>query len=351
VNYHDNQINVGLYPALNRTPNRKLISAENRDQAEILQTDARARVVNTAGYVQQGLDLFHGHLHIEGGLRYDYFNFRVRDRIDPTASGKQGAARVQPKFNLAVTPTDRVPLTLYFNYGRGISSQDARGVVQRPERPRLSTTDFYQLGTAHNFKRFSLSANLFLLDRSHEQVYIPDDGSFEFKGPTRAYGFEVKTAVKLTEHLSFNAGVTKVANAFYRDYFFTEDDPAPGVRKYVDSAPHTVGNAALTLADWRGWSGSLRYRHASNYRLDPVEPGVRAAGLDVIDFSLNRRLRRGVEFNLAIDNLTDKRYFETQNFFESRSAPNVESAARIHATPGYPRTFSVGLTFRLGAKD
>jgi len=244
-----------------------------------------------------------------------------------------------------------LPLTIYFNYGHGISSQDARGVVRRPEHPHLSTTDFYQVGTAHHFKRFSVGTDLFMINRSNEQVYIPDDGSFEFKGPTRAYGFEVKTAVALTQRLSFNAGVTRVTNAFYRDYFFAEDDPAPGTRKYVDSAPHIVGNAALTLSDWRGFSGSLRYRHTSNYRLDPIEPGIRAAGLDVIDFSLNRRLRRGVEFNLAIDNLTDKRYFETQNFFESRLATNVEAATRIHATPGYPRTFSIGVTFRLGSKD
>ncbi len=351
ANYHDNQINVGLFPSLNRTPNRKFISAENRANEEILLTSARARVSNLAGYVQQGLDLFHGHVHVEGGLRYDYFRFRVNDQINPADSGVQGAGRVQPKFNLAVTPADRLPLTIYFNYGRGISSQDARGVVQRPEHPHLSTTDFYQAGTAHHFKRFSVSTDLFLIDRSNEQVYIPDDGSFEFKGPTRAYGFEVKTAVALTQRLSFNAGVTRVTNAFYRDLFFAEDDPAPGARKYVDSAPHIVGNAALTLSDWRGFSGSLRYRHTSNYRLDPVEPGVRAGGLDVIDFSLNRRLRRGVEFNLAIDNLIDKRYFETQNFFASRIATNAEPAARIHATPGYPRTFSVGVTFRLGAKD
>jgi hypothetical protein len=351
ANYHDNQINVGLYPSIGRAPNRKLISQDNRDNDDILLTSARARVANTAGYVQQGLDLFHSHLHLEGGLRYDYFRFRVNDQVDPAASGAQGAARLQPKFNLSLTPTDRLPLTVYFNYGRGISSQDARGVVQRPVRPRLSTTDFYQLGTAHHFRRFSLSADLFLIDRSNEQVYIPDDGSFEFKGPTRAYGFEVKTAAKLTSYLSFNAGVTSVGNAFYRDRFFAEDDPAPGVRKYVDSAPRLVGNAALTLAGWRGLSGSLRYRHSSNYRFDPVEPGIRASGLDVVDFSLNKQLRRWVEFNLAIDNLTGKRYFETQNYFESRSAPNVEPAERVHATPGYPRTFSVGLTFRLGAKD
>jgi len=76
-------------------------------------------------------------------------------------------------------------------YGRGISSQDARGVVQRPDGERVSTTDFYQTGAALNFKPASFSADLFLIDQSNEQVYIPDDGSFEFKGPSRAYGFDL----------------------------------------------------------------------------------------------------------------------------------------------------------------
>jgi outer membrane receptor protein involved in Fe transport len=329
VNFHDNQINVGLNNSVDRAP----ISVA---------TKANARVTNAAGYVQQGVDFFHGHVHVSAGLRYDYFRFRVDDRIDPTISGSQGATRAQPKFNLSVTPADRLPLTLYFNYGRGISSQDARGVVQRPDGERLSTTDFYQTGASINFKRASFSGDLFLIDRSNEQVYIPDDGSFEFKGPSRAYGFEAKTSIKLTKYLAFNGGVTRVMNAFYRG-------TAP--RVYVDSAPHLTSNAALTFAGWKGWSGSLRYRHIDSYRLDGEDPGVRASGFDVLDLSVTKRVRRWIDFNLSIDNLADKRYFETQNYFESRVAPGADAIARIHGTPGYPTGVTIGLTFRLGAKN
>jgi hypothetical protein len=351
ANYHDNQINVGLFPSINRSPGRKSISTENLANPDILLTSALARVANIAGYVQQGLDLFNGRLHLEGGIRYDYFHFKVDDRIDPASSGAQGGARAQPKFNLSATPSERLPMTFYFNYGRGISSQDARGVAQRPDRPKISTTDFYQVGISQNLNRFSLSADLFLIDRSNEQVYIPDDGSFEFKGPSRSYGFEVKTAMRLTRFLNFNAGMTKVTNAFFRDYFFEEDDPAPGERKYIDSAPHIVANAGLTLAGWRGFSGSLRWRHISNYRLDPVDPGIRASGLDVLDLSVSKQVRRWIEFNFSIDNLADKRYFETQNFFESRISPGAPVISRIHATPGYPLTMTGGVTFRLSRKN
>jgi outer membrane receptor protein involved in Fe transport len=62
------------------------------------------------------------------------------------------------------------------------------------------------------------------------------------------------------------------------------------------------------------------------------------------------RIRSWVDFNLSIDNLTNKRYLETQNFFESRVAPNAPIVSRIHGPPGYSRGFAIGLTFRLFGK-
>jgi len=57
-----------------------------------------------------------------------------------------------------------------------------------------------------------------------------------------------------------------------------------------------------------------------------------------------------VDFNFVIDNLNNKRFWETQNYLESRVAPGDPVVARIHGTPGYPIGFTVGLTFRLFAR-
>ena len=70
----------------------------------------------------------------------------------------------------------------------------------------------------------------------------------------------------------------------------------------------------------------------------------------MLDFYFSKRLSHWVDFNFAVDNLTNKRYFETQNFFESRVRPGEAPAERIHATPGYPITATVGLTFRFFGK-
>jgi outer membrane receptor protein involved in Fe transport len=235
----------------------------------------------------------------------------------------------------------KLPLTLHANYGRGINSIDARGVVQMPGRPRLATTDFYQVGTSSNFGRWSVTTDAFLIDHSNEQVYIPDDGSFEFKGPSRAYGYEAKASVTLTRHVSLNGGMTKIANAYFR---------GGDHRVYVDSAPHFVANAALTVAGWRGWSGSMRMRAINHYRLDGEDPSIVASGHTVFDMGVAKQVRRGMELNFSVDNLTNRDYYETQNYFESRVTPYAPAVARIHATPGYPLTAVVGVTFRLGGK-
>lgn len=328
ANYHDDQINVGLYPREGRLPLG-------------VTTRADARITNGAAYVQESLSFLNGRLILTGGLRFDVFRWDVKDRVNPLSGGVEQAGRWQPKGGAAFTPFRKFPLTLYANYGRGINSVDARAVVQRPDQPRVATTDFYQLGAASKFGRVSLSADTFLIDHSNEMVYIPDDGSFEFKGPSRAYGYEAKTSLELTHHLSLNGGLTKIGNAFYR---------GGDHRIYVDSAPHVTANAALTLTAWKGWSASLRLRAINHYRLDGEDPSIEATGSTVWDLSLSRQLRHGVECSLSFDNLLNKSYYETQNYFESRVLPNAPVVARIHATPGYPFAAVVGLTYRLHGK-
>jgi len=323
-----NQINVGLYHQEGRVP----LDVTARAQAD---------VSNAATYIQENVSLFNGRLNLGGGLRFDEFWFDVTDKVIPSQSGSQSQGRWQPKGTLAYTPSRSVPITIYANYGRGINSVDARGVVERPDEPRVATTDFYQAGESSNFGRFAFSTDAFLIDHSNEQVYIPDDGSFEFKGPTRAYGFEVKTSVEINKHLSLNGGMTKVLNAFYQ---------GGDHRVYVDSAPHFVANSALTLTAWHGWSGSFRMGAINHYRLDGDDPSIVASGFTTFDLGVAKQVHRGMELNVSIDNLTDRDFYETQNYFESRVCPTCPMVARIHGTPGYPLTVIGGVTFRLWGK-
>ena len=145
----------------------------------------------------------------------------------------------------------------------------------------------------------------------------------------------------MTRHLLLNGGLTKIANAFFK---------GGDHRVYVDSSPHWVANAALTLAAWHGWSGSLRMRAINHYRLDGNDPAIVASGHTVFDFGLAKQVSRRVELNCSLDNWTNRAYYETQNYFESRVTPDAPVIARIHGTSGFPRTAVVGLTLRFGGK-
>jgi outer membrane receptor protein involved in Fe transport len=327
ANLHANQINVGLYPRIDRTP----IGVSTR---------ANANVTNGAGYAQGDYSLFQGRLQASAGLRWDLFRFDVADRVEPELTGASNSTSFQPKAALAYRPFRFQPFTIHFNYGRGISSLDARGVVRSPGDRRLAATDFTQASASWQMRRWSAVASYFFINRSNELVYIPDDGSLEFLGPSRAYGFEAKSSFELTRSISFNGGITKVLNAYYRD-----TQP----REYVDRAPRFTANAALTVSSWRGWSGSLRMRAINGYRLDTLDPFIRAAGHTVFDAFVSRRIARGLELSFAAENLANRAYWETQNWFESRLA-GQDPATRIHATPGYSRTLTVGLTARFGGK-
>ena len=140
--------------------------------------------------------------------------------------------------------------------------------------------------------------------------------------------------------MSFDGGITKVFNAFFHD-----TQP----RIYLDSAPYFTTNAALTLSRWRGWSGSLRMRAIDHYRLDGEDPSIQAAGHTVFDMAWSRRINRSFDLNFAIDNLLDRDYWEMQNYFESR-LPGQVPMERIHGTPGYGQTISVGMTLCFGGK-
>jgi outer membrane receptor protein involved in Fe transport len=172
----------------------------------------------------------------------------------------------------------------------------------------------------------------------------------KYQGPSRSYGWEIRASAQLSKHISWNAGLTQVENAF-----FLGTSP----REYVDGAPHSVGNSSLTVNGWHGLYSSLRYRHISRYLIvNPEDTSVppaapyanavqtHASGLDVLDFAATKKLRLGLEWNLSIDNLNNKSYFETQNFFNSRVTASAPIYARVHGTPGYPIGITTGLTCR-----
>ncbi len=327
ANFLGNQINLKLAGRIGRVPTE-------------LRTWAQTDIFNTGFFGQENLVLAGGKLRVDLGLRYDTFNFGIQNRIvaDPRVARTGGAW--QPKAALAYTPFLGKPLTLHLNYGRAVTSTNARALIENPGSPLTAQTDFYMVGTSHNWTKFSFATNGFWIDRTLETIYAADDGSTEFTSPSRSYGFEAKSSYQITNWLSWNGSVSKVLNSFYRT------DP----RVYIDRAPHSTVYSALTASDWKGWSGSLRMRAINHYRLNGEgNGGAQVPGHTVWDFSVARRITNWVDLNFSADNIFDKSYFETFEMYTSR-LKGQDPLERVHGTPGYGRTIIAGVTIRLFPK-
>jgi len=327
-----------LLASQNRVELRK---APDRNPID-LATSANASVVNGSSYVEEAVSLLSSRLQVTGGLRLDVFRYALTDNLAAEFTGGQTTTEWQPKASIAFTPWSGRPLQTFFNYGRGISSLDARAVVRRPDGPLVAFTDFFQAGTQHNFSpRFSALASFFLIRQSNQLVYIPDDGTIEFSDPSQSQGFEARISSRVTSKLVLNGSITKVTNAYFR-----ETNP----RVYVSRAPRFSANAGLALSDWRGWSGSVRMRAINHYPLDGFDQTIQAAGHTVFDAAFSREITHKVSLSLSLDNVLDREFYETQNFFASRVAPDAPIVERIHGTPGFGRAVMVGLTVRFGGK-
>jgi outer membrane receptor protein involved in Fe transport len=328
-NYLGNQLNLGLYNRIGRVPTDQVTSAD-------------VKIDNPGYFIQENLTLAKGKIQLGGGLRYDDYSFRATSRLDITDKVNSRGGLWQPKASFAFTPWLGKPLTFHANYGRAVTSTGARAFLVDRNSPIVASTDFYSVGTSHNKGRFSVATNLFLIKRSNEMVYVADDGSNELVGPSRGYGFEVKTSTQLTRFLSINASITKVGNSYY-----VGTEP----RVYVDRAPRFVGYTGITLSEWHGWSGSIRFRAINRFYVNGEgEFPQRAPGHSVTDFSMSRRLTKNIDFNLSIDNVFDRTYYETVDSYTSalRGQAPME---RFHVTPGYPITFVGGVSIRLFNKD
>ncbi len=125
-------------------------------------------------------------------FRFDVDGFEISD-VTKLTYWKEGAGRFQPKACRRCCRLLKHFRCLFTAItGAEFRGRTRAGVIRNPDAPKISTTDFYQSGTAYNSRRFSVVGTFFFIDRSNEQVYIPDDGSIEFAGRSRSYGFELR---------------------------------------------------------------------------------------------------------------------------------------------------------------
>jgi hypothetical protein len=262
-------------------------------------------------------------LDIIGALRADYFNNKYNDKL-ASQELKSNSTIISPKLNFNYKASDKVQLYLY--NGKGFHSNDTRVAVQQNGRKVLPPAYGTDLGGIFKVgKKVVLQSALWYLWLDQEFVYVGDEGVVEPGGQTRRYGFDLSVRYEVTKNLYADADVS-FANP-----------RALGVDKadsYLPLAPRTSSVGGLTYRKQYGLNGSLRYRLMGD-RPANGDNSVVAKGYFVTDAAINYTKKKW-EAGLAIQNLFDVKWKETQFDTESRLQSEPAPVSEIHFTPGTP---------------
>ena len=318
---HDIVDDIELSRTLNRTT-----TLENLQLGDINQTNIDAFV---------NAEFEFGKFKVAPALRLDYFKFMYNDAL-VTGYNTQSQTKVllSPKLNFYYNAQDN--LQLYLKSGIGFHSNDTRVVVANGGEAILPRSYGADLGTVWKpFPKLVVNSALWYLYLEQEFVYVGDAGIVEPSGKTRRYGLDLGLRYQMNDWLFFDTDAT-LTNAR------SIDDP--GGQNYIPLAPDFTLTGGISVDDYKGFSGGLRLRYLDD-RAANEDNSIVAKGYTVTDFNVNYTIN-DVTLGVAIENLFDVEWNETQFATTSRLQSETAPVEEIHFTPGTPFFLKGTVTYK-----
>jgi len=275
-------------------------------------------------------------LRIVLGARADRFDVNVDDMLEDRSqtgnktSGASGQTLFSPKAMAIVSPIPQ--LDIFFNYGRGFHSNDARGVVRKDAPATLLTPAIgYEAGVrVKPLKDLTFDAAAFLMDLSSELVWVGDEGRTEASGATRRMGLELSGRYRISNWLFADAAATFV-DARYR--------ANSGNGNAVALAPTRTFEAGVGVRPTIGAFtpfASVRVKSIAD-RPAVEDNSLVAQGFTVVDANAGLRWK-SIEAGIDIQNLFDARWREVNFATTTRLKYEPAPVTGIHYSPGWPFT-------------
>lgn len=281
------------------------------------------RQVNLNAYWSETLSLTNK-LSINAALRFDYLNFSYFDKLKATQSDAVGNPIINPKLNLNYQFNRKI--NLFARAGTGFHSNDARVVVAQSGKEILPKAYGIDIGAdVKLFPNLFVHTALWQLDLEQEFVYVGDEGVIEPSGKT------IRQGIDLSVRYQFNSWLFADVDMNLAKPRFKE---AVEGENYVPLAPLATSVGGLSFQRKDGFNGSLRYRYMGD-RPANEDNSVIAKGYFIADAIFNYA-KPGYSIGLAVENVFNKPWKETQFNTESRLIHEAQPVSEIHFTPGTP---------------
>ncbi len=308
--------------------------------------DTRNHVTNLGAYAEAMIAIG-DRLQVLPALRVDGFAWSVADndpmtRNDPmtTTAGTAQAAIASPKLSARVKLDDQV--TVFANAGFGFHSNDARAAVASGGIGGVGGSDgalARAIGGETGIRmkphpRARVSADVWYLHLSSEQVWSGDAGGTEPSDPTRRFGLDLEGSVDATPWLSLDGNVTWSHATFVAN---------AGNGGALALAPRWMGSGGVTVHDAKRFV-AVRTRGIGD-RAGNEDGTLIAKGYLIFDVMAGTKLGR-TELNLTVNNATDAAWREAQFAESSRVTPTSPIVEQMHFTPGMPLTATVTAAYK-----
>ncbi|WP_163409393.1 TonB-dependent receptor [Flavobacterium ajazii] len=272
---------------------------------------------------------------INPALRLDYFKFGYQDKLAVNYKTQtESQAKLSPKLNFVYSQSN--DLQFYLKTGTGFHSNDTRVVIANNGKEILPTAIGTDLGTIWKpFPRLLINSALWYLYLQQEFVYVGDAGVVEPSGKTKRAGFDLGIRYQLNDYFFFNLDA---------NYTYARSIDDPKGQNYIPLAPDFTSTGGLSFQNWKGFSGGLRYRYMKD-RPANEDNSIVAKGYFITDFNVNYTFKK-VILGIAIENLFNSEWNETQFATESRLKNETASVEEIHFTPGTPFFLKLGVTYK-----
>ena len=277
------------------------------------------------------------------GLRGDAYDFTVDSNLSAN-SGKASDQMLTPKFSLVFGPWQKTEL--YFNYGHGFHSNDARGttITQDPGSGNpvgrvkpLVRTKGSEIGLRTEIVQgWQSTVALWQLEAASELLFVGDAGTTEASRPSRRYGVEWTNLYVPTDWLAIDADLA-VSHARFRD-----SDVAGN---YIPGAVSSTANLGLTLDQLGPWFGTLRFRYFGPRHLIE-DNSVRSSGSALTNLRLGYKFDKRTQVAMDVYNLFDRRVNDVEYWYESQLSNETFPQADRHIHPSEPRTLRLSILHR-----
>ncbi len=300
---------------LSKTLNRSTVIS-NVQLGDLTETNMNAFV---------NADFEFGKFRIAPALRLDYFKFSYNDKLQiDYKTLTETKSIISPKLNFFWDVKDNYQV--FLKSGIGFHSNDTRVVVAQNGKEILPRAYGIDLGDIWKpLPKLVVNTTLWYLFLEQEFVYVGDAGIVEPSGKTERYGLDFGFRYQFNDWLFLDTDMTLTHARS------TED---PDGENFIPLAPDFTMAGGLSVNNFKGFSGGLRYRFIDD-RPANEDNSIVAKGYFVTDFNLNYSIKN-MTFGVVVENLFDVAWNETQFATESRLRNELEPVEEIHFTPGTP---------------